>query len=172
MKQRLFRTSLRLRMSTAIRCCILLPPLLLLLTTSVALGHSIEVGQFSSNAGLISFDNLAGGSSIFTGEIVTSQYSSLGVMFVNPDYVSRANANLAAQMDGQSDPNILFIQQHDGEPRGRPQQILFSTPMLRVGTFFQTSLNSTITMVAYSPDNTFLDRITLSGAFDSPDLLT
>jgi len=137
-----------------------------------AFAAAIGPGDFSSTAGLINFDNLAGGSSIFTGEVVTNQYSSLGVTFVNPNFVSRANANLAAMLDGQSDPNVLFIQQHNGSTSGLPQEILFSTPMLRVGAFFATSLDSTITLTAFSPAGVKVESLTLTGGFNAPDFLT
>src|SRR5262245_38665549 len=75
------------------------------------------------------------------------------------------------KFDGHSNPNVLFIRQHNGEPFGRPQQIWFSSPMLRVGAFFATSLDSSVTMVAYSPEGTLLESVTLAGTFDSPDFL-
>ena len=92
--------------------------------------------------------------------------------FVNPDYTSRANANLAALLEGQSDPNILFIRQNGPNPFGGPQQIFFSSPVLRVGAFFETSEDSTITMSAFSPTGALLESVTLTGAFDAPDFLT
>jgi hypothetical protein len=128
--------------------------------------HAIPVTEanFSPSATLINFDNLAGGSTIDTGEVVTTQYAGLGATFVNPDYVSRANTSIAAQITGQSDPNVLFIRQHDGNPFGRPQQIIFSSPVLRAGTFFSTSLNSTATIEAYSTGGALLESLTLTGA--------
>jgi len=136
--------------------------------------HAIPVteGSFSPGATLINFDNLAGGSTIDTGEIVTTQYAGLGATFVNPDYVSRANTTIAGSITGQSDPNVLFIRQHDGNPFGRPQQILFSSPVLRAGTFFATSLNSTMTMEAYSTGGTLLESLTLTGGTQQADFLT
>jgi hypothetical protein len=150
----------------------LLVPLITSLTPQGTFAATIGPGDFSPTASVIDFDNLAGGSTINTGEIVTTQYTSLGVTFVNPDYQSRANANLAAMLEGQSDPNILFIQQHDGNPSGRPQQILFSSPSVRVGAFFETSLNSTITMMAFSPTGALLESVTLTGSFDASSFLT
>ena len=44
--------------------------------------------------------------------------------------------------------------------------------MLRVGTYFATSLNSTITMRAYSPQDVLLETLTKTGVFDAPDFLT
>jgi hypothetical protein len=147
-------------------------PLMVLLITSRGFAAPIGPENFSANAILINFDNLIGGNTIDTGEIVTNQYAPLGVTFVNPDYPSRANANLAALLEDQSDPNILFIQQHDGNPLGRPQQIWFASPALRVGMFFDTSLSSTITLSAFSPGGALLESVTLTGASAVSGFLT
>jgi hypothetical protein len=120
------------------------------MTAPRALAIGVGPGDFSPGATQIAFDNLVGGASLGTGEIVTNQYAGLGATFFNPDYVSRANANLAALLDGQSDPNALYIKQNDGDPFGDPQQVIFTPPALRVGAYFAISLNSTITMRAYS----------------------
>lgn len=150
----------------------LLIPLMVLLTSSDSFATSIGLKSFSLDATTINFDDLAGGISVETGEIVTTQYASLGVTFVNPDYTSRANSSLATQLEGQSDPNILFVRQNGPNPFGDPQQIFFSSPMFRVGTFFETSEDATITMSAFSPTGVFLESVTLTGTFDAPDFLT
>jgi hypothetical protein len=125
-----------------------------------------QVGQsyFSPSANVINFDNLAGGNNIFSGDVVTSQYAGLGVTFNNPDYPARANESLSQGMlTGHSLPNILFVQQHDGQ-NGRPLEILFSTPQQAVGLFFATSLDSDIELTAYGAGNTLLEHISAVGS--------
>jgi hypothetical protein len=137
------------------------------LTALISLsGEAAQIGQgyFPASATVINFDSLAGGSTIFTGEIVTSQYAGLGVFFNNPNYPARANANLSALMPvGHSLPNILFVQQHDGTS-GLPLQILFSTPQTAVGLFFATSFGADIELTAYGAGGTLLEHDTAVGS--------
>ena len=121
----------------------------------------IGIGAFSASATVINFDNLSGGADLSTGDIVTNQYAGLGVTFNDPDYPARANTSLQPGFSGSSAPNILFVQQHDGNPLGNPLQILFTTPQLRVGMLWETSLGPQITMQAFGRSG-LLETLTLT----------
>jgi cysteine-rich repeat protein len=121
----------------------------------------IGIGAFSASTIVINFDNLSGGADLSTGDIVTNQYAGLGVTFNDPDYPARANTSLQPGFSGSSAPNILFVQQHDGNPLGNPLQILFTTPQLRVGMLWETSLGPQITMQAFGSSG-LLETLTLT----------
>jgi len=128
-----------------------------------ALATQIGQGDFSSSATVINFDNLAGGNSISTGEIVTNQYAAEGVIFNDPNYPARANFSLSSQiLTGHSQPNFLFVLQHDGGS-GQPLQILFTTAQTEVGFFFLTSTFSDIELTAYDAGNNVLEHDTAVG---------
>jgi len=123
----------------------------------------IDQSSFSPFATVINFDNLVGGNSISTGEVVTNQYAAEGVIFNDPNYPARANASISSLLvTGHSQPNILFVQQHDGGS-GQPLQILFTTAEAEVGFFFETSLNSDIELTAYDASNNVLEHDTSVG---------
>src|SRR5437867_3376548 len=96
----------------------LLGAVLVLSAVSSAQATPIGIGAFSGSETVINFDNLTGGSEIFAGDIVTTQYADLGVTFNDPDYPARSNQNLQPFFSGSSAPNVLFVQQHDGNPLG------------------------------------------------------
>ncbi len=134
-----------------------------LFAPSPAAAAQIGPGAFSASAPLINFDNLTGGSSISTGDIITNQYAPLGIVFNDPDYPMRANASpIGDGTISDSKPNVAFVQQHDGVD-GRPLELLFSTPVTMVGTKFFTSLSSTITLSTFDSANHLLESLTLTG---------
>jgi hypothetical protein len=129
-----------------------------------ALATQIGQGDFSSSATVINFDNLVGGNSTITGEVVTNQYAAAGVIFNDPNYPARANASISSLLvTGHSQPNILFVQQHAAGANGQPLQILFTTTQTEVGFFFETSLNSDIELTAYDAGNNILEHDTAVG---------
>jgi hypothetical protein len=143
---------------------------LLVVVIPVSTSYAVVVGSgaFSPSPIAINFDNLIGGTSFDSGTVVTNQYASIGATFVNPDFQNYATMIFVPSEPGASLPNSLSIIQHDqissGNQLGRPLQIIFATPMLRVGMIFGTSTNSTITMSAFSLDGTLLESSTISGA--------
>ncbi len=113
---------------------------------ALALGAAIS----TSAATVITFDNLTGGP-IFGGDLVTSQYSGLGVIF-SDTYSGGAHANntLTSFISGSSPPNVLWVDQGSGGSTGQYLQIDFSPPVIDVSTVFGTSTNADITLSAYN----------------------
>jgi hypothetical protein len=123
----------------------------------------IGPADFSPSAQLVNFDNLTGGNSIFTGDVITNQYAAQGVVFNNPDYPMRANASpIGSNAITDSKPNVAFVQQHDGT-QGRPLQLLFDPPVSKVGMQFFTSFGSTITLEAFDSGGHSIESQTLTG---------
>ena len=127
---------------------------------------------------VINFDNLVGGTTLTTGDIVTTQYAALGVTFVNPDFPAYANQTNQPLFTGNSPPNTLFVTQHDGfngapiTIYGRPLQVSFSSPMSDVKMWFATSNSDQITMTAFSQQGEVLDSVRVRGISNDPlDLL-
>ena len=143
----------------------------ILLSPAIGAAAPIGVGGFLPTAPLINFDNLTGGTNVLAGDVITTQYASQGIVFFNPDYPVRANASPIASIAAtNSDPNVAFVQQHDGT-NGRPLQLQFGTPVSAVGTKFFTSLNSTITLTAYSSTGQSIESLTLTGPTTTGDVL-
>jgi hypothetical protein len=125
----------------------------------------IGPGSFSDAATLINFDNLAGGMSIETGELITTQYAAQGVVFNNPNHDTRANASpIGADAVTSSKPNVAFIfQQGGGKPPGPPQELIFSVPVTRVGMQFFTGTFFTVSLSVFDADGKQLETLTLKG---------
>jgi hypothetical protein len=102
----------------------------------------------TSTAAVIDFDGLIGGP-IGDGELVTSQYSALGVNFFDTYYGgAQANDTLTSRMPGSSAPNILFVDQSGGLTVGQYLEIDFSNPVSDVSTRFMAT--GDITLAAYN----------------------
>jgi hypothetical protein len=131
-------------------------------------GSPVTSSDFSSNATMINFDNLAGGNCNACGPSVNSQYSSVGVMFNNPTYPGQdtADTNLSASFPGASSPNLLFIFQggHLSDPPAQPFQILFSVPVTSVGFDFGSSTDSYLELDAYGTGHQLLETLNFNGA--------
>jgi hypothetical protein len=131
--------------------------------TTPAVAGPIGPGGFSDGATLINFDNLAGGMSIDTGELITTQYAAQGVVFNNPNHDTRANASpIGSSAVTSSKPNVAFIFQQGGTP-GPPQQLIFSVPVTTVGMQFFTGTFSTVTLSVFDADAKQLETVTLKG---------
>lgn len=124
----------------------------------LAFGNSI-----TTFATVINFDSLAGGP-IQAGEQVTTQYSGLGVTFVD-SYSGGAHANntLTSLISGSSSPNVLWVDQSSGGSSGQYLEIDFSHAIDSFSTLFGTSLGANITLNAYH-GATLLGTQTLVGA--------
>lgn len=118
---------------------------------------------FSAFATVINFDSLAGGP-ILGGELVTTQYTGLGVTFID-SYSGGAHANnsLTSLISGSSSPNVLWVNQSGGGSSGEYLKIDFSNPVESFSTLFGTSLGANITLNAYH-NATLLGTQTLVGA--------
>jgi hypothetical protein len=123
--------------------------------------------DFSSNATIINFDNLAGGDCNLCGPSVTDQYASLGVIFNNPSYPGQdtADTNLTASFPNASPPNLLFVEQGGllGDEPAQPFQILFSVPVTMVGFDFGSSTDSYIELDAYGAGHQMLETLDFVG---------
>jgi hypothetical protein len=120
--------------------------------------------DFSAGATTITFDDLSGGSTITTGDIITTQYAAQGITFVNPDDVTRANASLGGAAITSSKPNVAFVGQRLSHPSGeRPEQLVFSVPVTQIGLEFFTSNGATITLSVFDVSNMLLESETLTG---------
>lgn len=106
--------------------------------------------SFSANAAVINFDMLAGGP-IYEGELVTTQYSDVGAIFID-SYSGGAHANniLTSMMSGSSAPNVLWVDQGSGVSTGQYLEIEFSKKVNSFSAIFGTSLSANITFNAYS----------------------
>jgi hypothetical protein len=132
---------------------------------SLALGVVVS----TSTAAVIDFDNLVGGP-IFGGELVTSQYSGLGVNF-SDSFAGGAHANntLTSFLSGSSPPNILWVDQGGGSYTGQYLEIDFSTPVHDISTVFGTSLSADITLATYN-GGTFLGLVNMVGGTINGDI--
>jgi hypothetical protein len=135
-------------------------------TTRQAGADQIGPGAFSGSATLIDFDNLTGGTTVNTGDIITNQYAGLGVIFNNPDKVTRANASpIGAEAVAASKPNIAFVLQASGGAPVAPQELLFSVPVNLIGMEFFLTQGANITLAVYDSTNTLLESLTLNGTY-------
>jgi len=128
----------------------------------VPIALSLVATVATSTAAVIDFDNLVGGP-IFGGELVTSQYTGLGVTF--SDYFAggaHANNTLTGFIAGSSPPNVLWVDQGSGSYSGQYLEIDFSVPVNHISTVFGTSLSADITLVAYN-GGTLLGTVNTSG---------
>lgn len=132
----------------------------------LVLGNSL-----SAFATVINFDSLAGGS-VLGGEQVTTQYSGLGVTFID-SYSGGAHANntLTSLISGSSSPNVLWVDQSGGGSSGEYLKIDFSSPVDSFSTLYGTSLGANITLNAYH-GTTLLGTQTLVGAIIIGDVLS
>ncbi len=136
------------------------------LSTVAVARPEVGPGAFSAGATMINFDNLAGAPNLSTGEILANQYTGLGVAFTNTWGNSLANTNLAALFATNTDPNVIWVNQGGGGAVGTTQfqRIAFTVPVNRVGMFFGTSANSTITLKVYGAGGVLLEELTKTGA--------
>jgi hypothetical protein len=84
--------------------------------------------DFAAAATDINFDDPAGGTSIFTGDPVSSQYAAKGITFVNPNFPTLTNAMpIGSSAITDSKPYVDFIEQGSGVsgPNVPPQELLF-----------------------------------------------
>jgi hypothetical protein len=104
----------------------------------------------ASAATVITFDDLAGGG-IYSGDLVTTQYAGLGVVF-SDSYSggARANNTLTTWVVGSSPPNVLWVDQSGGALTGQYLQIDFSTPVTSFWTQFGVSFSGQLTLDAYN----------------------
>ncbi|MBV8653952.1 MAG: hypothetical protein JO255_21010 [Alphaproteobacteria bacterium] len=132
---------------------------------SPAAATPLTQADFSAGATTITFDDLSGGSTITTGDIITTQYASQGITFVNPDDLTRANASpIGSAAITDSKPNVAFVGQRLNQRTGeRPEQLVFSVPVTKIGMEFFTSLTANITLSVFNASNVLLDSETLTG---------
>jgi hypothetical protein len=116
----------------------------------IPIALALGAAASTSTAAVINFDGLAGGP-VFGGELVTSQYSGLGVTF-SDTYGGGAHANntLTGFIAGSSAPNVLWVDQGSGSYTGHYLEIDFSIPVQNVSTVFGTSVSADITLAAYN----------------------
>jgi hypothetical protein len=127
---------------------------------------SITAADFSASATLINFDNLTGGTTVFTGDIITSQYAAVGVTFVNPTRVTRANASpLGSEAVAASKPNVAFITQGSGGAPVAPQELHFSVPVNLVGMDVFLTQGANVTLAVYDSGHALLETLTLTGTY-------
>src|SRR5262249_6696471 len=89
-------------------------------------------------------------SSINTGEVVESQYSSLGILFHNADFQNLANNFPSSAFPGHSLPNMMFVIQGGGSQIGAgPLNIELSVPVNRIGMYVSGSVSVTYTIKVY-----------------------
>lgn len=139
----------------------------LLLPIALSLGAAVS----TSTAAVIDFDNLVGGP-IFGGELVTSQYAGLGVMF-SDTFAGGAHANntLTGFIAGSSPPNVMWVDQGSGSYSAQYLEIDFSVPVNHISTVFGTSLSGDITLAAYN-GATLLGSVNLVGGTVIGDTLS
>lgn len=136
------------------------------LTASSVAAGPIGPGDFSGSATLIDFDDLTGGATLGTGDLITNQYAGLGVVFNNPTLDTRANASpIGGSLVLSSKPNVAFIFQGGGDlgPNVPPQELIFSVPVTKVGMTFGTSLAANVTLELFGPGDVLLESLTLIG---------
>jgi hypothetical protein len=118
-------------------------------------------GDFSPGAPRINFDSLAGSPSLGGGELLTNQYASLGVTFVNPSYGSYANTSLAGSMTINTDPNAIWVEQGSGSSGlVPPLEVHFAPPVGKVGANVFTSFAASFTMRLFNASNVELASLT------------
>jgi hypothetical protein len=138
----------------------------LALSAGGAVAMPLTRADFSPAATDINFDNLTGGSDIFTGDLITTQYAGQGVTFANPQFDTRANASpLGSSAITDSKPNVAFIMQGSGESGSNvpPEELHFSIPINKVGMSFFLSLGADVTLDVFGIGNTLLESETLTG---------
>jgi hypothetical protein len=125
----------------------------------------IGLNGFSPSATLITFDDVTGGNCNLCGPSVVNQYSGLGVVFNNPSFPGQetADTNLTYGIPNASPVNALFVQQAGGQTGVLPFQILFSSPMTKVGFDFGSSSDSFLELEAYDKNNTLIEMLTFVG---------
>ncbi|OPY16745.1 MAG: PEP-CTERM motif protein [Syntrophus sp. PtaB.Bin138] len=127
---------------------------------STASAAPIGYGSFSGT--VVNFDNLAGSNTLGAGEVLTNQYSGLGVTFSVPNFNAYANNGaLATSSTLNSDPNVIWVYQGGGSGGANAvgMNINFSIPQSMVGLYLELSLNSTATIETYN-GATFLESLT------------
>lgn len=138
----------------------------------LSLGISLEGGpitaaNFSSNATIVNFDDLTGGSCNLCGPSVTNQYSGLGVTFNNPSFPGQdtADTNLVPFIPDASAPNALFVEQGGtlGEAPAVPFQILFSVPVTMAGFYYGSSSDAYLELDAYGANHQLLESVYFKG---------
>jgi hypothetical protein len=110
----------------------------------------------------INFDSLAGSASLGSGEQLSHQFSSLGVVFEVPNFGAYASVGVLASTQINSDPNVIWISQGGGSGGTFAQgmNINFQSPISKVGVLFITSLNSIARLSVYSGP-TLLESVTV-----------
>lgn len=115
---------------------------------------------------VINFDNLTGGTSLTTGDVVTNQYAGLGVTINDGVQNALANASVSGLFSGHSQPNVLFVEQNFSVTAA-PLQILFASPVSEVALFFSTSLSADLFLTAYDASNTVIESDDFIGISNS-----
>lgn len=130
-----------------------------LLAGSTASAAPIGYGSFSGN--VIDFDGLAGSATLGGGEVLSNQFSGLGVTFAVPNFNAFASTSIAGTSSLNSDPNVIWVDQAGGSggASAMGMTINFSTPQSKVGLLLLGSLSSTFTVEAYN-GGTLLESLT------------
>ncbi len=133
-------------------------------TASAASAAPVGLGDFSPSATLINFDNLVGGSSITTGDVITNQYQSQGIVFNDPDLPMLANASpIGSAAVSDSKPNVGFVTQHNSQIFGAPLELLLSPPVTMIGMQFFISIGASITLSTFDSGGQLLESLVLTG---------
>lgn len=146
--------------------CKIAAALLLVLPATLATSQAAPITQAALSAGdtMIGFDDLAGGSTLTNGTVVTNQYAAAGVLFQVPgSNHALANSSLQPMFPGSSAQNVLFVQQNMANPQG-PLSIVFSVPVTEVGFLFASSANSYLSVLAYDSAGALLDSQNFVGS--------
>lgn len=130
-------------------------------------GGPITAANFGSNATVVNFDDLTGGSCNLCGPSVTNQYSGLGVTFNNPSFPGQdtADTNLVPFFPDASAPNALFVEQGGalGQTPAVPFQILFSVPVTMAGFYYGSSSGAYLELDAYGANHQLLESVDFTG---------
>jgi hypothetical protein len=120
-------------------------------------------GDFSGSEQRVNFDNLSGGSSLYTGDPISNQYAGQGIIFSNNGRPMQANNYPASLFTNHSPPNAAFIDQGGGSTPGvLPMRITLSVPVNRIGMFVCGSANVTYTLSVYGASG-LLETLTKPG---------
>lgn len=134
----------------------------ILLSASVTPASTGVATEVSASATIIDFDTLDGGSPSDTrdGDIITTQYEPLGVIFVNPnpqrEFYAHNNPILSS-----SPPNAAFFDAGGGSSGiTSPLQIRFNTPISQVSFDVAMSSQATVTLQLFDASDSVLASFT------------
>lgn len=137
----------------------------------VLLAATLVLRASPASAGLITFDDLRGGHQS-GGELVTDQYASVGVTFVN-SHPGGAHADnvLAPRPPGASSPNYLWVDQWSGGLQvGQYLQVDFAVPVSSASFTYLISLRGDMTIDVYDSD-TLISTTTGTGTYIGADVV-